>query len=82
MVLPETARAVSIVDAAGGAWQASLLQLIAQLGPQSPLEVQINGGATANMTDGTWLPVHLTPKCSPHGDDAFAKPCRACTVQM
>ena len=31
-----------------------MLLLAAKLGPESPLEVQING---TNFTDGTWVPV-------------------------
>ena len=34
-----------------------MLLLAAKLGPESPLEVQING---TNFTDGTWVPVSST----------------------
>ena len=60
-VLPETARAVSIVDANGGQWDESLVALIARLGPQSPLELQLNGAAYGNG-------IYLSPDVSMSAD--------------
>lgn len=38
-----------------------------ELGPESPLEIQING-SKGNMTDGLWIPISPNPKCpAPNG---------------
>lgn len=68
MVLQDT---VSQVDV-GGAWQwtPDMLQLVSQMMPQSPMEVQLNGNTTGTLDDGVWVPVGLHPKCNPTGRDS------------
>jgi len=67
--LDQASKSVSLVDAEGQGWDQALLPLLQQLSPQSPFEVQLNGGHTQNMTDGIWLPARLQSKCSPQGTD-------------
>jgi len=74
MVLPSTTNAISMDRAMGGRgganWDPDMLQILAALGPESPMEIQINGDATGkNMTSGLWLPVKLRSKCMPQGTD-------------
>ena len=59
-----------ILSGGQGTWDPALLPLIAQLGPQTPFEVQINGADTngpggkgGNMTGGMWLPASLQVWC-------------------
>jgi hypothetical protein len=40
-----------------------LMMLAMALGPESPLEIQING---TNMTDGVWVPVNPRTRCDPN----------------
>lgn len=53
-----------------------VLLLAMQLGPESPLEIQING-TKGNMTDGFWIPSELTSISILR--DSFA--CRAISIQ-
>jgi hypothetical protein len=44
--------------------QLSLLQTLLSGGGSTPMEVQLNGKTTGEMSDGIWLPVSLQDKCS------------------
>ena len=53
-----------------------VLLLAMQLGPESPLEIQING-TKGNMTDGLWVPISPNPKCPGASNDAKLCPVQA-----
>jgi len=68
MVLDHTTTAIPFTDDLGVPFNPAILSLLQQLGPESPMEVQING-SSGNFTDGVWLPVKIEPKCAPTGED-------------
>lgn len=68
MVLDQTTRAIPFTDDLGIRLDPAILPLLQQLGPESPMEVQLNG-SNGNFTDGVWLPVKIEPKCAPIGAD-------------
>eukprot|EP00041_Stephanoeca_diplocostata_P038008 m.1468607 g.1468607 ORF g.1468607 m.1468607 type:complete len:150 (+) comp25139_c0_seq25:141-590(+) len=57
----------------GATWPVSLLQIVAQLAPSSPLELQINGDPN-NVSVGTWIPISLQAQCAKRGT--------ACSINM
>ena len=63
-------RAIGLQTTAGQGvtWTPELLPILQQLGPESPMEIQLNGDPN-NNTLGTWLPVALRPKCAPVDSD-------------
>jgi len=84
MVLPSTTNGIPMdygtMGQGGMAWPPAMLPLLAQLGPESPMQIQLNGDPT-NVTAGVWLPVRLTSKCMPPGMDQQGTPppqCRDC----
>lgn len=70
MVLQHTENAIGLAgNAETYTWDATLLSLLQKLGPESPMEIQLNGKTTGAMDDGLWLPVSLQAKCTPSGGD-------------
>jgi hypothetical protein len=70
MVLDQTSAALPFADESNRPWDQGMLALLSKFGPESPVEIQLNGGNLANMTDGIWLPVHVQSKCQPSGVDS------------
>lgn len=70
-VTQHTTTAIGMQDTAGGAvqWSPTMLMLLQQLSPESPMEIQINGDPK-NFSTGVWLPVAINPKCNPKDSDA------------
>ena len=81
MVLQSTTDAIGLAgNAETFSWDATLLSLLQKLGPESPMEVQLNGGtAGRDLDDGLWLPVSLRPKCTPSGGDNPQPGSRMCS---
>ena len=54
----------------GGGSNMELAMLAMSLGPESPLEIQLNG---TNFTDGLWVPVSPGQKCNPDNQATTSK---------
>ena len=67
MVLNQAVESLPLADANGRAWDPSLLPLIVQLAPQSPMEIQIN--------NDLWIPAKIDAKCSVPDHDNM-QPCQ------
>lgn len=68
-VLQPTVKAIDLTrhPMANNDWSPDQLALLQQLvgsGGSTPMEVQLNGATTGEMSDGIWLPVSLQDKCS------------------
>jgi len=86
MVLNQVTNAIPLVmadDQGAQKWDMSMLALIAKLGPESPMEIQISNHSNqvygGNMTDGVWLPVSVLAKCTPAGVDVPTGNSGACS---
>eukprot|EP01051_Picozoa_sp_SAG22_P019376 SAG22_NODE_3558_length_1642_cov_2.377187_2_plen_123_part_00 len=66
-----------MVTAGGGANTPELAMLAMALGPESPLEIQLNG---TNFTDGIWVPAMPGGKCNPDVQSAKNTNSHACPV--
>lgn len=72
IVMQPTTSALALTDAAGKSvtWSDSMLSLLQQLGPESPMQVQLNGDPTmTNSSKGVWVPVSLHTQCRPRDND-------------
>jgi hypothetical protein len=77
MVLDHTVNAIGLSgnDGETFTWDWATLSLLQKLGPESPMEIQLGGSTSGAMDDGLWLPVSLSPKCTPAGKDGAGKSC-------
>jgi hypothetical protein len=76
-VLAETVRGIDLSRGPNGAnsqWEPDELVMLAKMGSSSPMEVQINGQTSGEMSDGIWLPVGLNQKCSNTPDRDTVRP--------
>ena len=70
-VLAPTVKAIDL-SSRGSSWTSDELLLMQQFGSTSPMEIQLNGQTSGEMSDGIWMPVSLQEKCSntPNRDTA------------
>mmetsp|Transcript_7340 Transcript_7340/g.21688 ORF Transcript_7340/g.21688 Transcript_7340/m.21688 type:complete len:747 (+) Transcript_7340:499-2739(+) len=79
LVVQNTDRAIPFADDLGAAWSPALLSVLQQLGPETPMEVQLNGDPT-NATTGVWLPANIQSKCSPVDSDHPSGGSAVCSI--
>lgn len=65
-VLDATVKAIDMTrePSASTSWTPELLSMMARWGTTSPMEVQLNGRTSGELSDGIWIPVGIQQKCS------------------